>query len=71
VLNLGILFFYAQEEALSSLIMWIKLPNPPLEFWSDPRLKSIGDVLEKFIALDTIYKSNNCRSATHILLDLD
>jgi hypothetical protein len=44
--------FNAQGEALSSMPMWINLPNLPLEFWSDSGFRAIGDVLGNFIALD-------------------
>jgi hypothetical protein len=61
--------FDTREEALSSFPTWIKLPNLHIEFWSDSGLKAINDVLGKFIASYTSYKSNNFRSVAQILVE--
>jgi hypothetical protein len=63
--------FDAREEVLSSMATWIKLPNLPLEFWSDSNLKAIGEVLGTFITFDTNYKSCNFRLVAQILVVLD
>lgn len=60
-----------KEENLSSLPIWIKLPNLPIELWSDDDLKAIGDVLDTFIITDKRYKSLSYRSIAQILVDIN
>jgi hypothetical protein len=63
--------FDAREESLSSLPIWIKLPNLPKEFWSDKGFRAIGEVLGNYIIVDKRYKSSNYCWVAQILVDVD
>jgi hypothetical protein len=63
--------FDVNEEILSSMPIWIKLPNLPLQFWSDAGLKAIGEVLDSFITVDKRYKFSKHQLVAHILVDIN
>jgi hypothetical protein len=63
--------FDAREEFEASTPVWVKLPNLPIEFWSDSRLKVIGDALGNFITVDDSYKYSSSCLVAHILVEID
>lgn len=63
--------FDAREEMEMSCLLWINLPNLPLEFWIDVTLRAIGDALGKFIVANDTYKVNPTHFVARTLVDLD
>jgi hypothetical protein len=63
--------FYSQEEVISSMPTWIKLPNFSLEFWIDSRLKAIGEGSGNLITSDETYKTSSYKLMEIFLVDLD
>jgi hypothetical protein len=39
--------FDPKDEFSGSTPVWVKLPNIPMDFWSEPVVRAIGDVLGK------------------------
>ncbi|XP_062021028.1 uncharacterized protein LOC133737508 [Rosa rugosa] len=44
--------FNPREDAIETLVLWIRLPNLPLHFWSREAIQPIVQVIGRFIKLD-------------------
>jgi hypothetical protein len=65
------LLFDIVFKGLSSVTVWIKLPNLPLEYWIDKGFRAIGNTLGSFIAENSSYKSFLDRVMAQIFVELD
>lgn len=50
-------------------LIWVKLPNLPLEMWSMESLTEIGNSIDKFVYVDPLCKGENDKRITWILIE--
>jgi hypothetical protein len=63
--------FDAIVVGFDSVLVWIKLPSLPLEYWTYEGIHALGNEMGYFIAVDLSYKSFSGRSMAQILVELD
>lgn len=52
-------------------LVWVRLPNLPLQFWYPESFATIGDSLGKFIKEDTDRTSKGLATFARICVELD
>lgn len=58
-------------DLLKSTILWVKVPNLPMELWTPKYFRDIGNTLGSYIAVDDNYEKATYQSVGRILVDLD
>ncbi|KAJ6395858.1 hypothetical protein OIU77_021002 [Salix suchowensis] len=64
-------FFDFNSAEMSTVPVWIKLPNPPLRCWSLKSLSKIASVVGKPIQSDMLTSSMSRLSYAHVLVEID
>eukprot|EP01018_Ginkgo_biloba_P032904 Gb_28853 [translate_table: standard] len=64
-------FFDARKERMDLVLVWVKLPSLPLEFWSLEVFKAIGNVLGHFVEVDMFFITSGLVVITRILVRMD
>nr|XP_009801325.1 PREDICTED: uncharacterized protein LOC104247078 [Nicotiana sylvestris] len=63
--------FYFNEEVLRTIPLWIKLPNLPLNLWSNQALRKIGSGLGKLIYANACTTIAERISYARILIEME
>ena len=63
--------FDPRKDYLETILVGVKLPSLPLEFWLYEGSKAIGNTIGKFLVVeDNLFHSSSC-SITHISVEVD
>ena len=63
--------FYAETEQLDTILVWVRLPGLPLEFWNPTYLSEIEDELGTFIEADLSFQQTKIKKVVRILVSLN
>jgi hypothetical protein len=63
--------FNPKEEYVGSMLVWVKLPNLPMEFLSKPTIKVVGNLFGKTILVDDSFLTSPSRSMAKVLVMVD
>ena len=52
-------------------LLWVLMPGLPIHMWNEGALMDIGELLRKFIAVDTTVMKNSSRKMARVLVEMD
>eukprot|EP01018_Ginkgo_biloba_P010531 Gb_16175 [translate_table: standard] len=61
-------FFYARKERLDLVLVWVKLPKLPIDFWTLEVFKEIGNALGSFVEADMSFQDTSAMRVARILV---
>jgi hypothetical protein len=63
--------FYAKQERVDVVHVWVRLPGLPMQYWNPVRFSAIGNKLGEFIEADFSFEDTGLMSVARILVRLD
>jgi hypothetical protein len=63
--------FDTKDDFYGSTPLWVKLPNIPMEFWFEPVVRDIGDILVNIILVDGNFLTSDRLTMVIFLMEID
>ena len=63
--------FNVDSKQMDTMVIWVRLPSLPLEFWNPASLKDLGNAIGAYLEVDFSYLQTQRRVMELILVSID